>query len=99
MHCGENIEICVYHKPKNIYLYTLEFIFPTTWKWCTLENMALRVYNIRSNEKYIILELHYLCKVLHEQNRYPHWFITHSMKQKKNNNVPCEQLHEENEHE
>ena len=48
-------------------------------------------------EKYITLDLKHLNKIFHEQNSYPHLPITTNvMKQVKNNNAPCEQLHEEN---
>ena len=54
----------------------------------------MRAYTIISNDNYLKLELNYLRKVFHEQNRYPHWFITKVVNEVKRLNIPREHFHE-----
>ena len=50
----------------------------------------MRVYTISSNDSYLKSKLKYLRKVFHEQNGYPHWFITKVMNEVKRLNIPRE---------
>ena len=60
------------------------------WKRSTLKTLMMRVYTISSNDSYLKSKLKYLRKVFHEQNGYPHWFITKVMNEVKRLNIPRE---------
>ena len=59
----------------------------------------MRAYTISSNDNYLKLELKYLQKVFHEQNGYPHWFITKVINEVKRLNIPRENFQGTNENE
>ena len=56
----------------------------------------MRAYTISSNNSYLKSELKYLQKVFHEQNGYPHWFITKVKNEVKRLNIPREHFQEIN---
>ena len=73
---GENIETRVFRKSANTDLYIHWQSFATLqWKHSTLKTLVYRSYIICSNEKHHS-ELKYLRKVFHQNNSYPHWFIS-----------------------
>ena len=65
----------------------------------TLKTLINRAYMISSNDSYLKLELKYLRKVLHEQNGYPHWFITKVLNKVKRINIPRKHFQIENKNE
>ena len=52
----------------------------------------MRTYTTSSNDSYFKLELKHLQKVFHEQNGYPHWFITKVMNEVESSNILREQF-------
>ena len=63
---------------------------PSSRKRSTQKMLIMRTYTISSNDSYLKLELQHLQKVFHEQNAYPHWFITKVMNEVKRSNIPKE---------
>ena len=82
---GDNIETCVFRKPTNtdIYIHWNSFA-PFQWKLSTLKTLVYRAYIVFSDNQHLESELHYLRKVFHNFNSYPHWFITKVMNDVKN---------------
>ena len=74
---GQNIETCVYRKPRNTDIYIhWNSLAPIQWKRSTLKSLVYRSYLICLNDHYLTLELKYLWKVFKEYNNYPYWLIT-----------------------
>ena len=70
---GDNIETCVFRKPTNtdIYIHWNSFA-PFQWKLSTLKTLVYRVYIVCSDNQHLESELHYLRKVFHNFDSFPH---------------------------
>ena len=70
---GDNIKTCVFRKPTNIDIYIHWNSFaPFRWKLSTLKTLVYRAYILCSDNQHLEYELHYLRKVFHNFDSYPH---------------------------
>ena len=88
---GQEIQTGVYRKSTytGMYIHWKSYA-PSSWKCSTLNTLIMKTYTISPNDSYLRLKLKYFQKVLNEQNKYPHWFLTKVMNEDNRLNIPRE---------